>query len=72
VELAVVGSEGVASISAILGRNLLPFRIVAQVPGHAVRIPTSVVSSIVSDCGKYVLRTSKCLDRALRPNVSTI
>jgi CRP-like cAMP-binding protein len=51
VELAVVGSEGVASISAILGRNLLPFRIVAQVPGHAVRIPTSVVSSIVSDCG---------------------
>ena len=52
VELAVVGNEGVASISAILGRNLLPFRVVAQVPGRAVRIPTSVVSEMVVDCGE--------------------
>jgi CRP-like cAMP-binding protein len=51
VELAVVGNEGVASISAILGRNLLPFRVVTQVPGRAVRIPTNVVSSMVGDCG---------------------
>jgi CRP-like cAMP-binding protein len=51
VELAVVGSEGVASISAILGSHWLPFRVVTQVPGHAVRIPTDVVSSLVSDCG---------------------
>jgi CRP-like cAMP-binding protein len=51
VELAVVGNEGVASISAILGRNYLPFRVVAQVPGHAVRIPTDVVCGMVSDCG---------------------
>ena len=51
VELAVVGNEGVASVSAILGRNLLPFRIVTQVPGRAVRIPTDVVTSMVSDCG---------------------
>jgi CRP-like cAMP-binding protein len=51
VELAVVGSEGVASISAILGRNWLPFRVVAQVPGRAVRVPTDVVSSMVGDCG---------------------
>jgi CRP-like cAMP-binding protein len=51
VELAVVGNEGVASISSILGRNWLPFRVVAQVPGGALRVPTSVVSTIVSDCG---------------------
>jgi CRP-like cAMP-binding protein len=51
VELAVVGNEGVASISAILGRNLLPFRVVAQVPGRAVRVPTNVVSEMVVDCG---------------------
>ena len=51
VELAVVGNEGVASISAILGKNYLPFRVVAQVPGRAVRVPTAVVSSMVSDCG---------------------
>ena len=51
VELAVVGNEGVASISAILGRNWLPFRVVAQVPGRAVRVPTTVVSDMVSDCG---------------------
>ena len=51
VELAVVGNEGVASISAILGRNWLPFRVVAQVPGRAVRVPTDVVSDMVSSCG---------------------
>jgi CRP-like cAMP-binding protein len=53
VELAVVGSEGVASISAILGSSFLPFRVVAQVPGRAVRIPTEVVAQMVSDCGPF-------------------
>jgi CRP-like cAMP-binding protein len=52
VELAVVGNEGVASISAILGRELLPFRVVAQVPGYALRVPTDVVSDLVRDCGQ--------------------
>jgi CRP-like cAMP-binding protein len=51
VELAVVGSEGVASVSAILGDYWLPFRIVTQVPGRAVRIPTPVVTALLSDCG---------------------
>jgi CRP-like cAMP-binding protein len=53
VELAVVGNEGVASVSAILGRNWLPFRVVAQVPGRALRIPTDVVSGMVIDCGGF-------------------
>ena len=52
VELAVVGNEGVASISAIFGRQWLPFRVVTQVPGRAVRVPTSLVSNLVSDCGE--------------------
>ena len=52
VELAVVGSEGVASVSAVLGRNWLPFRVVTQVPGRAVRIPTDLVTHLVSDCGQ--------------------
>jgi CRP-like cAMP-binding protein len=56
VELAVVGNEGVASVSAILGRNWLPFRVVSQVPGHAVRIPTALVASMLSDCGDLHMR----------------
>jgi CRP-like cAMP-binding protein len=51
VELAVVGNEGVASVSAILGKNCLPFRVMTQVPGRAVRIPTDLVTHLVSDCG---------------------
>lgn len=51
VEVAVVGNEGVASISAILGNNWLPFRVVTQVPGRALRIPTGVVSQLIEQCG---------------------
>lgn len=51
VELAVVGNEGVASISSILGRTTLPFRVVAQVPGRALRIPTDVVTAMANECG---------------------
>jgi CRP-like cAMP-binding protein len=56
VELAVVGSEGVASVSAILGNNFLPFRVVAQVPGRALRIPTDLVSRLMTECGDLHLR----------------
>ena len=53
VELAVVGNEGVASISAILGTDYLPFRVIAQVPGRALRIPTDVVSREVLECRDF-------------------
>jgi CRP-like cAMP-binding protein len=56
VELAVVGSEGVASISAVLGKNWLPFRVVVQVPGRALRIPTELVSKLMIDCGALHLK----------------
>lgn len=51
VEVAVVGNEGVASISAILGSSLLPFRVVSQVPGRALRLPTDLVASVTNECG---------------------
>lgn len=51
VEVAVVGNEGVASISAILGKHWLPFKVVTQVPGRAMRIPTDVVANMNNDCG---------------------
>ena len=38
VEVAVVGPEGVASISAVLGKQWVPFRVVTQVPGRAFRV----------------------------------
>jgi CRP-like cAMP-binding protein len=56
VEVAVVGREGVASVSAILGPNRLPFRITVQIAGDAWRIPTDVVARHLTDCGELHLR----------------
>lgn len=50
VEVAIVGREGVASVSAILGRHRLPFRIVTQVTGTALRVPTDVITRQLRDC----------------------
>ena len=52
VEVAVVGNEGVASISAILGQQWLPFRVVSQIPGSALRVPTQKVSTMLRECGQ--------------------
>lgn len=51
VEVAIVGNEGVASISSVLGPSVMPFRITTQIPGHALRVPTDVVSSLLRECG---------------------
>jgi CRP-like cAMP-binding protein len=53
VEVAVVGNEGVASVSAILGKNWMPFRVVTQVPGRALRVPTEVVAKMIVECGTF-------------------
>jgi CRP-like cAMP-binding protein len=53
VEVAVVGPEGVASISALLGDQQLPFRVVTQVPGRAIRISTDVASELMTQCGDF-------------------
>ena len=52
VEVAVVGNEGVASLSSVFGSGGLPFRVVTQVPGRALKIPTDVVRSMIVDCGE--------------------
>lgn len=62
VEVAIVGREGVASVSAVLGRNKLPFRIVTQVSGRAWRMPTEVLTKQIRDCGELherILRYSE-------------
>ena len=50
VEVAIIGPEGMASVSAALGRVRLPFRIVAQIEGHAWRLPTSAVTKQLKEC----------------------
>lgn len=50
VEVAVIGREGMASVSAALGRQRLPFRVVAQIEGSAWRLPTEVVSRRLQEC----------------------
>jgi CRP-like cAMP-binding protein len=52
VEVAVVGNEGVASVWSLLGKTWLPFRVVTQIPGHAVRVPVTEVSGILAKCGQ--------------------
>lgn len=53
VEVAIVGREGVASVSALLGRNRVPFRIVTQVAGTALRAPTGVMAKQLRECGEF-------------------
>jgi CRP-like cAMP-binding protein len=53
VEVAVVGREGVASVSALLGRQRLPFRIVTQVNGRALRAPTATITGQLHECGQF-------------------
>jgi CRP-like cAMP-binding protein len=53
VEVAIVGREGVASVSAVLGRNRLPFRIVTQVSGSALRASTEMIQRSLKDCGQF-------------------
>jgi CRP-like cAMP-binding protein len=53
VEVAVVGNEGAAGMTAVLGTSSLPFRIMSQLPGRALRVPTDVVSKGLRDCGVF-------------------
>ena len=51
VEVAIIGREGMASVSAALGRVRLPFRVVAQIGGLAWRLPTDAVTQRLRECG---------------------
>jgi CRP-like cAMP-binding protein len=56
VEVAVVGNEGVASVSAALGGDWLPYRILTQVPGRAIRVPTDSITTLLGECGDFHTR----------------
>lgn len=50
VEVAVVGREGLASVSAALGRRRIPFRIVAQIEGTAWQVGTETLTAQLGQC----------------------
>jgi CRP-like cAMP-binding protein len=52
VEVAVIGREGMAGVSAVLGRLKLPFQVVAQIEGPAWQLPTPVVTRQLKECGE--------------------
>lgn len=56
VEVADVGREGIATVSAIFGHHQLPFRVVAKVSGKAWRIPTDLVARQLRECGNLHAR----------------
>jgi CRP-like cAMP-binding protein len=52
VEVADVGREGMATVSAIFGSRTLPFRLVTKIAGRALRVPTEVVARQLRECGE--------------------
>jgi CRP-like cAMP-binding protein len=50
VEVALIGREGVASVSSALGRYRIPFRVVGQVEGTVTRITTDTVIAQLHRC----------------------
>ena len=52
VEVADVGRDGMASISAIFGSRSLPFRVVTKIAGSALRLPTELVARQLRECGE--------------------
>ena len=52
VEVADVGRDGMASISAIFGNHTLPFRVVTKIAGRALRLPTELVARQLRECGE--------------------
>jgi CRP-like cAMP-binding protein len=53
VEVADVGREGMAAVTAIFGRHQLPFRVVAKISGRALRVPTELVARQLRECGEF-------------------
>ena len=65
VEVADVGREGMASISAILGNRWIPFRVVTKIAGRALRVPTAVVARQLRECGELHGRLLACADEVI-------
>jgi CRP-like cAMP-binding protein len=56
VEVADVGRDGMATVSAIFGTRTLPFRVVTKIAGRALRLPTDVVARQLRECGELHAR----------------
>jgi CRP-like cAMP-binding protein len=52
VEVADVGRDGMASVSALFGNHWLPFRVVTKITGRALRLPTDIVARQIRQCGE--------------------
>lgn len=65
VEVADVGREGMATISAIFGRRLLPFRVVTKIAGSAARLPTDLVARQLRECGDLHERLMAAADAVI-------
>lgn len=65
VEVADVGREGVAAVSAIFGNRSLPFRVVTKIAGRAVRLPTDVVARQLRECGELHARLLDAADSVI-------
>jgi CRP-like cAMP-binding protein len=50
VEVALVGSEGVAGVADVLGVRSMPFALIVQLPGLAYRLPGTVARQHVFSC----------------------
>ncbi len=50
VEVAFVGSEGVAGVADVLGVRSMPFALIVQIPGLAYRVPSAVAKQHVFSC----------------------
>ena len=56
VELADVGREGMAAVSAVFGNGAMPFRVVAKIGGRALRFPTEIIARQIRECGELHAR----------------
>ena len=65
VEVADVGRDGMASISAIFGNRWLPFRVVTKIGGHALRVPTEIVARQIRECGELHARLLASADEII-------
>ena len=62
VEVAAIGREGVAGLSAVLGDGRSPFRLLVQVPGSAFRIDAATLLEYTYSTPEFRLRVLRYLN----------
>lgn len=53
VEIAMVGNEGVTGVPLVMGANKSPYRVMAQIPGGAVRIRAEQIQREFGRAGRF-------------------